>query len=54
MQRNGEKLDYEHWYEQGTKLLETSHEGNVGILWNQKLQNDRTIRNIKSNFISEN
>jgi hypothetical protein len=36
------KLDNEHWYNRVTKAIETSHEGKVNILWNQKMQTVRT------------
>ena len=35
------KLDKEHWYEHVPKSAETSQEGKVTILWNQKVQTDR-------------
>jgi len=38
----GIKLDNEHWYDRVPKSIETSHEGKVTILWNQKMQTDRT------------
>ena len=36
----GVKLDKRHWYEHVPKSVETSQEGKVIILWNQKLQTD--------------
>jgi hypothetical protein len=39
----GAKLDTVPWYVQ--KLVETSHEGEVTILWIQQMQTDRTIYN---------
>jgi adenine-specific DNA methylase len=50
----GVKLDKEHWYEHVPKLAETSAGGKVTILWNQKLQTDRTIHSDKpKNVIKE-
>ena len=40
-----------HWYEHVPKLLETSQGGKVIILWNQKVQTDRTIPNNKPDII---
>ena len=34
------KLGNEHWYEYVKKLVETSHEGEVAILWNQPVPAD--------------
>ena len=45
------KLDKEHRYEHVPKLVETSHEGKVSILWNQTARTDRTIANNKLNMI---
>ena len=47
----GVKLDNNHWYERVPKLVETSHEGKVTILWNLQVQTDRTIRNIKPDIM---
>jgi hypothetical protein len=41
----GVKLDSEHWYDLLPKLVETSREGKVTILWNQQVQTDRTLPN---------
>jgi hypothetical protein len=43
----GVKLDNEHWYEHVPKLVETSREGKVTVLWNQQVQTLRTIPNNK-------
>jgi len=43
----GVKLDIEHWCEHAPKLVETSREGKVSVLWNQKVQTLRTIPNNK-------
>jgi len=40
-----------HWYEHVPKLVETSQEGKVTILWNQQVQTDRTIPNNKPDII---
>jgi len=40
----------EHWYDHVPKLVKTSLDG-VTILWNQKMQTDRTIPNNKSDII---
>jgi hypothetical protein len=45
------KLDDEQWYEHVPKLVETSHEGKVPILWNQQVQTDRTFPNFKPDII---
>jgi len=49
--KQGYSLTKKHWYELVTKSLETSQEGKVTILWNQKLQTDRTIPNNKPDII---
>jgi hypothetical protein len=45
------KLDNEHWFEHVLKLVETSLEGKVTILWNQQVQTDRSIPNNKPDII---
>jgi hypothetical protein len=40
-----------HCYEYVPKLVETSQGGKVTILWNQKVQTDRTIPNNKPDTI---
>ena len=40
-----------NWYEHVPKLVETSQEGKVTILWNQQVQTDRTIPNNKPDII---
>jgi hypothetical protein len=47
----GVKLDNEQWYDHIPKSVETSHEGNVTILWNQQVLTDRTIPNNKTDII---
>jgi hypothetical protein len=47
----GVQLDKKHWYEHVPRSLETSQEGKVTILWNQKVQTDRTIPNNKADII---
>jgi hypothetical protein len=47
------KLDKEHWYEYVLKLVETSHEANESISWNQQVQTDTTIPNNKPNIIGD-
>ena len=44
-------MDKKHWYEHVPKSVETSRGGKVTILWNQQLQTDRTIPNIKPDII---
>ena len=48
------KLDNRPWYDCVPKSVETSHEGKVTILWNQKVRTDRTIPNNKPDFIIRN
>jgi hypothetical protein len=43
----GLKLDKEQWHERVSKLVETSHEGKVTILWNQQVNTDRTLITMK-------
>ena len=47
----GVMLDSELWYDHVPKLLDTGHEVKPTILWNQKVQTDRTIRNNKPDII---
>ena len=47
----GIKLSNEHWYEYVLKLVETSHEGKVAMLWNQLVQTDRTITNNEPDIV---
>jgi hypothetical protein len=47
----GVKLDNEHCYDHVPKLVETSREGSVNILRNQKDQTSRTIPNNKPEII---
>ena len=47
----GVKLDNEHSHDHAPKLVETSHEGKVTILANQKVQTCRTIPNNKPDII---
>ena len=44
----GVKLENKHWYEHVPRSVKTSNENKIIILWNQKVQNDRTIPNNKS------
>jgi hypothetical protein len=48
----GVKLDSELWYEHVPKSAETSKVGKVTILWNQRVQTDRTIPNNKPDIIT--
>ena len=48
----GVKLDNEHSYDHVPKSTETSHEGKVNILRNQKMQTDRTTRNNKLGILT--
>jgi hypothetical protein len=41
----GVQLNKKHWYEHVPKSAEASRGGKVTILWNQKIQTDRTILN---------
>jgi len=50
----GVKLDNKHRYDYVPKSVETSHEGKVTILWNQKVRTDRIIRNNKPDVIIRN
>jgi hypothetical protein len=47
-------LDKKHWYEYVLKSVVTSQRGKVTILWNQQVQTDRTIANIKPDIIGDN
>jgi hypothetical protein len=47
----GVQLDKKHWYEHVPKSVETSRGGKVTILWNQQVQNDRTIPNNKPDIV---
>jgi len=47
----GVKLDNEHWHDLLPKLVETSREGKVTILWNQQVQTGRTLPNNKPDVI---
>jgi len=47
----GIQLDKKHWYEHVPKLVETSQGGKVTVLWNQKVQTDRTGPNNKPDII---
>ena len=48
------KLDNEHCYEHVPKLVETSHEGEVHIVWNQEVKIDRTIPDNNPDIIVHN
>ena len=45
------QLNKKHWYEHVPKSVETSELGKVTILWNKKVQTDRTIPNNKPDII---
>jgi hypothetical protein len=47
----GVQLDKKHWYEHVPISVETSRGGKVTILWNQKVQTDRTIPNNKPDIV---
>ena len=47
----GVQLDKKHWSEHVPESVETSQGGKVTILWNQKVQPDRTIPNNKPDII---
>jgi hypothetical protein len=47
----GVQLDRKHRYEHVSKSVQTGQGGNVTILWNQQVQNDRTIPNNKPDII---
>jgi hypothetical protein len=47
----GVKLDSDLWNKHAPKSVETSQVGKVSILWNQKVQTDRTIPNDKPDII---
>jgi hypothetical protein len=45
------QLDKKHWYEHVPNSVVTNQGGKVTILWNQKVQTDRTIPSIKPDII---
>ena len=47
----GVKLDNKHSYDYLPKSVETSYEGKVTILWNQKVQIDKTAPNNELDLI---
>jgi hypothetical protein len=47
----GVQLDTKNWYEHVPKTVETSRGGKVTILWNQKIQTDRTIHSNKPDIV---
>jgi len=47
----GVQLDQKHWYELVPKSVETSQGGKVTMLWNQRVQTDRTIPSNKPDII---
>jgi len=49
--KTGVKLNNEHWYKHTAKLVETSPEIRVKILWNQQVQTDITIPNNELDII---
>jgi hypothetical protein len=48
---NNNNNNNKHVYEHVSKSVEIGQEGNVTILWNQKVQTDRTIPNNKPDII---
>jgi len=54
MHGNKVKLENEHWHEHVPKLVETRLAGEVIILCNPKLHNDRTIPNNKPDTVIRN
>jgi len=53
MQGNSVKLDIKRRCDHVPKSVETSHEGEVTILWNQQVQTDRTSPNYKPDIIRD-
>jgi hypothetical protein len=51
IRKQGYNWTKKHWYEHIPKSVETGQGGNVTILWNQKVQSDRTISNNKPDII---
>jgi len=51
MQGNRGTIGQKLWYEHVPKSVETSQGGKVTILWNQQIQNDRTVSNNKPDVI---
>ena len=49
--KQGYNWTKKHWYENVPISVETSQGGKVTILWNQKMQTDRTIPNNKLDII---
>jgi hypothetical protein len=47
----GVKLNNKHQYDHVPKSVETSHDGNVTVLWNQEVHTNRTIPNNKPDII---
>ena len=47
----GVKLDNEHWFDHVPKLVKTSHEEKVTILWDQQVHTDRIISNDEPDII---
>jgi len=52
MQGNRGTIGQKHWYQNVAKPVETSQGGKVAILWNQQVQNDRTIPKNKPDIIT--
>ena len=51
MQGKAVKLDKKYWYQHAPKLVETSQEGKVTMLWNQQVPTDRITHNNKQDII---
>jgi hypothetical protein len=49
--KQGAKFGKEHWCEHVSKLVETSLEAKVPMLWKQQVQTDRTITNNKPDIV---
>ena len=47
----GVKLNNAYWYDHVPKSVETNYEGKVAILWNQRVQTDRTLVSNKPDII---
>ena len=50
-EETGVNFDNKHRYEHTKELVEIVHEIKVTVLWNQQVQNDRTIPNSKTDII---
>ena len=52
--KQGQSWTKKNWYEHVPKSVETSQGGKVTIMWNKKIQTDRTIPNNKPHIIIRN